>query len=1133
MRFSFLCFGMAAVLAGCPGDSTLKSFHEPPVVSIDSPASGAKVDEAVPILMTGTITDKKFSSSLTAVDVTWSVGGNKVCDGAVVELSGYTECTTVFERGTTTITLSAINPDGESSSSVVEIEVQKNEAPTAEIVTPVEGGEYFANRLTLFEGRVADGEDAAEALTVVWTSSLDGLLPFSTSPASDGGTSGTAYLSAGEHQLTLTVTDSTGRTGYDTATIEVLVGSKPTVDLITPASGDTVNIDEIVAFQAEVGDAEDAPEDLDVVWESDLDGIFSSQGAASDGFAEFSYDMLSHGAHAITVTVTDSDGLTAVDNATLYVNAPPDAPVVHIEPDPATSDDTLFAVVDVDSYDADGDTISYSYRWYQNGIDSGVTTNPLPASATDRGDLWTVYVTPDDGTAEGPSGSDTVSIGNSAPTLASVSITPATAYTDDTLTAVPTGWSDADGDPADYLYEWTRNGAILGGETAVTLDGSNFVRGDQIIVTVTPYDGREYGTPVVSSIRTITNSTPTAPTVTVTPSSPEREDDLLCSATSTDADGDALSYTYSWTVDGAPSGVVGDAVSASYTENGETWECTVTASDGAATSAIGTDSVIVDDYVNTRPEAPTVHIDPDPADTTDNLAVVFDAASYDQDGDTLTYSYRWYKDGIDSGETSNPLPEAFTSRGEVWTVDVTPNDGYGDGTSTSASVLIENALPTISSANITPTTAYTADTLVAVPSGYADADGDVAGYHYQWSVNGSAVAGATNASLSGSYFVKGDGVFVEILAWDGYEEGTSITSSTVTIANSPPTTPGVDLTPVYPEDDDTLTCAVSTASTDADGDAITYTYAWAVDGVPTGLGGTTVASSYTSEGETWLCSVTASDGSATSSAGTDSSLVSDYTSPDAPVLTSPAPYRDDTVVTILGTGEPLSTITLYISSSAGLSTDTTTASAAGTFSFTEALTSGLSYSFYATSTDAHGNVSSVSNVVTTETCDPVDEYEDATSYGDSCSDPIVDWSVLDDAGTTTLSITGNILDASDDDWFYVSTTDAATSGINYYRMHVVMSAGTSEYAFEVYEGGCEASAVECSASAAAGYTEYEDYAEDVGDGSHSIPSETRACGAATGNVCDDLSGDYYIHVFRTTTAYSCQEYALTITNGLW
>jgi hypothetical protein len=79
--------------------------------------------------------------------------------------------------------------------------------------------------------------------------------------------------------------------------------------------------------------------------------------------------------------------------------------------------------------------------------------------------------------------------------------------------------------------------------------------------------------------------------------------------------------------------------------------------------------------------------------------------------------------------------------------------------------------------------------------------------------------------------------------------------------------------------------------------------------------------------------------------------------------------------------------------------------------------------------------------------------------------------------------------------------------------------------------------LECSAGGSdpegSGYSEYEDYAEDVGDGSHGIPSETRSCGGSTQNDCDDLSGDYYIHVFRTTTAYSCQEYTLTITNGTW
>jgi len=453
-------------------------------------------------------------------------------------------------------------------------------------------------------------------------------------------------------------------------------------------------------------------------------------------------------------------------------------------------------------------------------------------------------------------------------------------------------------------------------------------------------------------------------------------------------------------------------------------------------------------------------------------------------------------------------------------------------------VLIENTPPVISSASITPTTAYTNDTLTAVPAGYSDDDGDAAGYNYQWYVTGTAVVGATSATLSGSNFVKGDAVTVRITPWDSYEVGTSITSAALTISNSTPTTPGVDLTPSYPEDNDPLVCSVATASTDADGDVIGYTFSWSVGGVTTGLSTTTVAASYTRNGETWTCSVTASDGTATSAAGSDSSRVSDYTAPNAPVLTALDPYRDATSVTILGTAEALSTITLYRSSSSGITTSTTTASAAGTFSVPSALSSGLTYSFYATSTDSYGNVSTVSNVVGTETCNPVDAYETSASYGDSCGDPIMGWPTIADDGATTLTITGNILNASDEDWYYVSTSDVATAGINYYRMRVVLSAGTSEYGFVMYEGSCASTAVECPASSSDpegnGYSEYEYYAEDVGDGSHAIPTDSRSCGSSsTQNTCDDLSADYYIHVFRTTAAYSCQKYTLTINNGKW
>ena len=849
------------ILVGCDGDNGVTKFTKPPLVTIETPTSGTSVNEGVTVNMRARVVDEIYETSLSSISASWAVNGASTCEGAVFDINGLSECTTVFARGTAQISITAINPDGESAVATSDITVNKNDAPSADIVAPVFGEEYYANSLTLFEGLVADGEDLPETMTVEWKSSLDGVLALSTAPGSDGKTTGTSLLSIGEHEIVLTVTDTTGRTGSDFTTIVVAAGARPTLTLVAPVSGDRVNIGDTVYFEAYVEDVEDPPDALTFSWESDLDGVFSAQGAGSDGTASFTYDGLSHGVHTITVYATDTDAITSRDSATLYVNEGPEAPTVHIEPDPAGSGDALTVVMDTASYDSDGDTVTYSYFWYLNGVDSGLTSNPLPASATTRGDIWIVYVVPNDGAADGPAGTDSATIGNGPPSFTSVTITPATAYTDDTLTANPVGWSDPDGD-----------------------------------------------------------------------------------------------------------------------------------------------------------------------------------AEIDE---------------------------------------------------------------------------------------------------FQWYLNGTAIVGATDPTLAGSYFVRGDSVTVDATPYDGRDRGATVTSGTRLIQNSDPSAPSIDVTPNYPEDDDELVCSVVIASTDIDGDSLTYTYAWTVNGVASSITSGNVASSYTSDGETWLCSVTASDGAATSSAGSDSVLVGDYTAPDAPILDAVDAYRNDASATVSGSSEAFATITLYISSSTGVTTDSTTANGAGTFSFSEALVAGYSYTFYATATDASGNTSSVSNVVGTEVCDPPDDYEDTTAYGDSCADPVIDWSAIASDAATTIEFNGNILDSSDDDWYYIESSNTYTTAYNPYRFHVELSAGSSEYAFVVYDGGCTDTYLECGSGSStdpegAGYTEYEIFQEDQGDGSHSIPSDTRTC--TTGDVyndCEDLSSAYYIHVFRTTTAYSCQEYTIQVTNGVW
>jgi hypothetical protein len=136
-----------------------------------------------------------------------------------------------------------------------------------------------------------------------------------------------------------------------------------------------------------------------------------------------------------------------------------------------------------------------------------------------------------------------------------------------------------------------------------------------------------------------------------------------------------------------------------------------------------------------------------------------------------------------------------------------------------------------------------------------------------------------------------------------------------------------------------------------------------------------------------------------------------------------------------------------------------------------------------------------------------------------------------------LSLSANILDDDSADWYIISTDDVVAddvaAGVDYYNFEVNIVDGSSTYAMVVYKSGLSTADLECSSS---GYTEYNDYVEDTGDGSHAIPSDTRSCGSSDEdmNDCEDMSTDYYIHVFRrSSTVSSCQAYELEITNGVW
>jgi formylglycine-generating enzyme required for sulfatase activity len=191
---------------------------------------------------------------------------------------------------------------------------------------------------------------------------------------------------------------------------------------------------------------------------------------------------------------------------------------------------------------------------------------------------------------------DTTPQENGAPTGLEVRIVPDPATDDDALSCViATAALDPDGDAVSYRYAWTADG-VDAGVAEATVPSTLTSAGQRWICVVTPTDGQLDGAQASASVEiTRQNTAPTAPLVAIVPPDPRDEDPLRCAivADSEDADGDAVTYSYAWTVDGESEGFSGDTIDAARTDPGQTWACTVTASDGITTSEAATASATV------------------------------------------------------------------------------------------------------------------------------------------------------------------------------------------------------------------------------------------------------------------------------------------------------------------------------------------------------------------------------------------------------------------------------------------------------------------------------------------------------------------------------------------------------------
>ncbi len=208
-----------------------------------------------------------------------------------------------------------------------------------------------------------------------------------------------------------------------------------------------------------------------------------------------------------------------------------------------------------------------------------MTWRTIGASRTRPGQVWRCVATPNDGTEDGPTGEDSVTI-NGAPSAPTVTITPADPISRSTLEATATGSVDPEGESVTYIYRWFKNGAL-----EPDLTGLRFIRpwrtraGQVWRCVVTPTDGISSGPTGEDTV--VINTRPTAPTVVIAPAAPTTNESFRATASgSTDADGDSITYAYRWYKNGVEQpGVTWQRIGAWRTRVGETWKVVVTPSD--------------------------------------------------------------------------------------------------------------------------------------------------------------------------------------------------------------------------------------------------------------------------------------------------------------------------------------------------------------------------------------------------------------------------------------------------------------------------------------------------------------------------------------------------------------------------
>jgi hypothetical protein len=429
--------------------------------------------------------------------------------------------------------------------------------------------------------------------------------------------------------------------------------------------------------------------------------------------------------------------------------------------------------------------------------------------------------------------------GPNAPTFKDLALAPEAPRVADALRARWRAvWLDAgpgEAPPAPRI-EWLRDGAHV-----PALDGRQELpagtarRGERwrFVLTAAAAPGDRWESPEV----TVLDTAPGAAVLALEPAVPDRAADVraVVRRPAPDADGDAVTYAWSWLLDGLDTGVTGDRLPAARLRRGALLTVRAVASDGALS---GPEALAQARVADTAPGPARISLEPAQPGRADAVRVRVDAPAVDPDGDPVAYRHRWTVDGAprDLPAAAAALPGALFRKHQRIEVEVRPSDGTLDGPAARASVVAVNTPPTAPRVELRPLRPRRGEPLrVSVVAPSDDVDGDAVTYQLAWRKNGAPFAGAVagGREIPGSEVAKGDRFEVTVTPHDGEAAGVPATAA-VMVGNTSPAPPRITVEPGRPRGGDTLRLVVVEPARDVDGDKVSLAVAWTRDGKPTG-----------------------------------------------------------------------------------------------------------------------------------------------------------------------------------------------------------------------------------------------------------------------------------------------------------